>query len=327
MLTPPPSGAVNRRAFLVGSLAVAFGVPLATVRPQGARAQAPVLTGVPVRPRAEWAQGLEPTGPLLYEQPGDVRFLLVHHTASGNDYRPEEVPGLLRSFYSLHTGASKGWPDVAYNFFIDRYGTAWEGRAGSLEGPVMPDATGGSQGFAQLCCFVGDHTAEAPTPEARRSMAALLASLAKTYGIDPAPGATASFISRGSNRWPAGVPVTTTTIAGHRDMSLTLCPGDAAYALVRTEFPMQASALMAARPTSPPASSRPASGAAATRAARRARDGDGSPDASAWMAGATVSGGLAALTAVVLRRPRTPPRPDAAHGEAPPTGCDELGQL
>jgi hypothetical protein len=89
MLTPPPSGSVNRRAFLVGSLAVAFGVPLATVRPQGARAQAPVLTGVPVRPRAEWAQGLEPTGPLLYEQSGDVRFLLVHHTASGNDYRPE----------------------------------------------------------------------------------------------------------------------------------------------------------------------------------------------------------------------------------------------
>jgi N-acetylmuramoyl-L-alanine amidase len=251
----------------------------------------------------------------------------VHHTASGNDYRPEEVPGLLRSFYSLHTGASKGWPDVAYNFFIDRYGTVWEGRAGSLEGPVMPDATGGSQGFAQLCCFVGDHSAEAPTPEARRSMVALLASLAETYGIDPAPGATASFISRGSNRWPAGVPVTTTTIAGHRDMSLTLCPGDAAYALVRTEFPMQASALMAARPTSPPASSGPASGAPATRAARGARDGDGSPDASAWMAGATVSGGLAALTAVVLRRPRTPPRPDAAHGEAPPTGCDELGQL
>ena len=269
---------------------MAFGVPLATVRPQRARAQAPVLTGVPVRPRAEWAQGREPPDRCCTSNRVTSGFC-SRTTQLRATHRPEEVPGLLRSFDSLHTGASKGWPDVAYNFFIDRYGMVWEGRESSLEGPVMPDATGGSQGFAQLCCFVGDHTAEAPTPEARRSMVALLASLAETYGIDPAPGATASFVSRGSNRWPAGVPVTTTTIAGHRKMSLTLCPGDAAYALVRTEFPMQASAHMAARPMSPPASSGPASGAPATRAARRARDGDGSPNASAWMAGATSLGG------------------------------------
>jgi hypothetical protein len=183
---------------------------------------------------------------LQQERPGDTRFLLVHHTASANDYDPDDVPGLLRGFYRFHTGPDRRWPDVAYNFLVDRYGVVWEGRTGSLTGPVMADATGGSQGFAQLCCFVGNHQVEAPTREAQSSMTALLAALADTYAIETAPGATTTFVSRGSNRWPAGTTVTTTTIAGHRDMSLTTCPGDAAYELVRDVFPAAVTAL---RPT------------------------------------------------------------------------------
>ncbi len=176
------------------------------------------------------------------ELPGDVRFLLVHHTATSNGYAAAKVPELIRGFYTFHTGTKK-WPDVAYNFFVDRYGVLWEGRAGSLAGPVKADATGGSQGFAQLCCFIGDHGKETPTDDARRSMTALLAALADSYAIDTAPGATTSFTSRGSNRWPRGTHVTTTTLAGHRDMSQTECPGDAAYKLVRDVFPREVSAM------------------------------------------------------------------------------------
>ncbi len=248
----------SRRAFLRAASAAVLSVPMAALL-GGPAAAAPLpLKGVTVRPRTDWAGGLAPTGPLRQERPGDVRFLLVHHTASGNGYAPDEVPALLRGFYGFHTGPEKGWPDVAYNFFVDRYGTVWEGRTGSLQGPVQPDATGGSQGFAQLCCFVGDHQSEPPTPEAQRAMTALLAALAEVYGIDPAPGATATFVSRGSNRWPAGAPVTTPTIAGHRDMSLTSCPGDAAYALVRDAFPAGAAALLAARTTAPSSAPTPA---------------------------------------------------------------------
>jgi len=68
-------------------------------------------------------------------------------------------------------------------------------------------------------------------------MVALLAWLADSYAVDTAPGATARFTSRGSNRWPVGAPVTTSTIAGHRDMSHTACPGDASYELVKNTFP------------------------------------------------------------------------------------------
>ena len=52
----------------------------------------------------------------------------------------------------------KGWTDVCYEFFVDRDGDVWEGRAGALAGPVVADATGGSQGFAQLVCLLGDFT-------------------------------------------------------------------------------------------------------------------------------------------------------------------------
>lgn len=195
-----------------------------------------VAPDLAIVPRADWGGDLPPQGPLAPEAPGDVRFLLVHHTASTNEYGPEGTVDQLRGFYQFHTG-DKGWPDVAYNFFVDRYGTVYEARTGSLEAPIRGDATGGSQGFALLCCFVGDFTAERPPLAATTSMVKLLAWLADTYAVDTAPGATTTFVSRGSNRHPAGQEVTTATIAGHRDMSLTSCPGDACYPIVREQLP------------------------------------------------------------------------------------------
>jgi len=188
-----------------------------------------------VVPRSDWGPDLPVVGTLAEEALGDVRFLLVHHTASSNDYGPEATVGYLRSFYDLHTGEN-GWADVAYNFFVDRHGIVYEARTGSLHGPVKGDATGGSQGFALLCCFVGDHSVEPPTLAAHTSMIRLLAWLADRYQIETAPGSTATFVSRGSNVYPTGTAVSTPTIAGHRDMSQTVCPGDAAYAMVRNDY-------------------------------------------------------------------------------------------
>lgn len=221
-------------------------------------ALAAALPPAAIRPRAAWAGGLLPQGPLEVEAPGDTRFLIVHHTATASDYTDDAVPGILQSIYRYHTGP-KGWPEVAYNFFVDRFGGVWEGRSGSLEAPVKGSATGGSQGFAQLCTFIGDHTQEPPTPAAQEAMVGLLALLAGRYDIDPRPGAQASFVSRGSNRWPQGHPVTTPTIAGHRDMSLTTCPGDAAYAMVTVTFPPLVTQRLA--PGGPPAPEAGAPGA------------------------------------------------------------------
>ncbi|MGI8517331.1 MAG: N-acetylmuramoyl-L-alanine amidase [Acidimicrobiia bacterium] len=185
--------------------------------------------GLEVIPREGWAENR----PQL-EDPGaeEVRFLLVHHSATSNSYGDDEVPAILRGFYDLHTGPERGWGDIAYNFLIDRFGRIWEGRDGSVEGAVMADATGGNQGFSQLACLAGDFTTEMPTPDALASLTRLLGWMADRYRIDTAPEAMVVFISRGSNRWEAGVEVETPTIAGHRDMSITSCPGDAFYPYV-----------------------------------------------------------------------------------------------
>lgn len=188
-----------------------------------------------IKPRNVWADDLPVTGQITAEE--DVRFLLVHHTASTNDYQPEDVAGQIRDFYTFHTGPEKGWPDVAYNFFVDRYGGIWEARAGSIDGPVRGDATGGSQGHALLCSLIGDHSKAEVTQEAKQSMVALLAWLSAKYDVETKPGTSVVFESRGSNRWPTGSEVTARTISGHRDMSQTTCPGDFAYSWIERDLP------------------------------------------------------------------------------------------
>lgn len=175
-----------------------------------------------IRHRAEWAADRPPVGPLADEE---VRFLVVHHSASHNGHSGAEAPAIIRSFYDFHT-AGRGWNDIAYNFLIDSDGGIWEGRAGSLDGPVAGDATGGNQGFAQLICVIGDYNSAEPTAASLHSLVSTLAWLADRYDIPTAHDSSVSFVSRGSNRHPAGSEVTTPPITGHRTMSRTSCPGD-----------------------------------------------------------------------------------------------------
>lgn len=230
----PDRSVLSRRALLTAGLRAGLALPLlALARPAQAGA-AELAGGVVVQPRAAWADGLEPTGPLAVEAPGDVRLLVVHHTAGAHPASPADVPGVLRDIFRFHTG-ERGWPDVAYNFFVDPHGGVWEGRQGSLAAPVKGDATGGSQGFGLLACWLGNHSEEPPTPAAVTAMTELLAALALTYRLDPHGQAT--FVSRGSNLHPAGSRVTVPTIVGHRGVSQTACPGDAAQALVTGHLP------------------------------------------------------------------------------------------
>ena len=180
-------------------------------------------SGLSIQPRSSWGSNHPPKGPLSAE---DVRFLIVHHSASRNGHTSADVPGILRSWFNYHTGPEKGWNDVAYNFVIDSEGVIWEARQGSIDGPVAGDATGGNQGFTQLVCVIGDFNSGQPTQAALSSLVTLSAWLADRYGVATAPGSEVSFTSRGSNLWPAGTEVTTPTITGHRTMSKTTCPGN-----------------------------------------------------------------------------------------------------
>lgn len=154
-----------------------------------------------------------------------MKFLIVHHSGSHNGHTGADAPDILREFYDFHT-VGRGWNDVAYNFLIDADGGIWEGREGSVDGPVAGDATGGNQGYAQLVCLIGDYNVVEPTQASLSSLVSLLAWIADRDEVLTAPGATATFTSRGSNKHPEGATVTTPTITGHRTMSVTSCPGD-----------------------------------------------------------------------------------------------------
>lgn len=260
-------GSLSRRAVLasgVGAALLARGVPAASAASPAPR----------IHPRQEWADGLKPLRAMKSEEPGDVRFLLVHHSESPNTDRPGGTPERLRSFFRFHTSAEKGWPDVAYNFFVDRFGEVWEGRSGSLSAPVRGDATGGSQGFAQLACFVGDHSHQPPSAAAMTAMTELLAWLAVRFAIDLSPASRITFTSRGSNRWPAGQQVSTDPIAGHRDMSQTECPGEALYPLIRSTLLPGARSLVGAARSPVPV---PSPSTSATAEARTAPPAANSP--------------------------------------------------
>jgi hypothetical protein len=274
------------------------------------QAPAPVVVA-----RAEWGGDLPPLGPIPDEP--DVRFLLVHHTVNTNDYAPGDVVGLLAGIYRFHTGPERGWPDVAYNFFVDRFGTIYEGRTGSLAGPKAADATGGSQGFAQLCAFLGDHREEPPSDLAIGSMAAMLAFLGDRHALDLSPGTTATFVSRGSNLHPAGEEVTTPTISGHRDMSVTTCPGEAAYALLADgtfarlataarQPPVSTTTTVATVATStttpPPTTAATTSSAPSPPTTAERTDDDGGPRAPLAIVAATA---VAATAAIIALRRRT----------------------
>jgi hypothetical protein len=218
-------------SLVAGSLVAAAGIAgvprVATAAAGPALPAEEVLPGLSIYPRDAWGASLPPKGPIGVETP---QFLLVHHTASSNSY--SSAVSLIQATYSFHTSSAKGWPDVCYEFFVGRDGDVWEGRAGAMAGAVVADATGGSQGFAQLVCLLGDFTSQLPTDAALASLVKVLAWLGDRYRIDVTPGATTSFVSRGSQRWSAGTPVTAYTISGHRDMSYTACPGDALYPIL-----------------------------------------------------------------------------------------------
>ncbi|MCY7299560.1 MAG: N-acetylmuramoyl-L-alanine amidase [Ilumatobacteraceae bacterium] len=213
-------------ALVVGQAVSSQSVSTAQAAPPAVPA-VEVMPGLSIYPRNAWGADLAPKGPIYPEKP---QFLLVHHTESPNNYT--NARDVIRSVYSFHTSSEKRWNDVCYQFFVGRDGDVWEGRAGALGSPVQADATGGSQGFAQLVCLLGSFTSVAPTAAALTATAKLLAWLTDAYRMDTSPGATTTFVSRGSNKFRAGTVVTTPIVAGHRDMTYTDCPGDAFYALL-----------------------------------------------------------------------------------------------
>ena len=126
-----------------------------------------------------------------------------------------------------------GWNDIGYNALVDRYGTLYEGRAGGLKRPVVGAQAQGFNSQTTSIASIGDHTSEAPTPQAQRSIIQFLAWKMAVDRATPATG-TVQLTSAGGpeSRYPAGTVITVPRIVGHTTLGLTACPGGAMIPLI-----------------------------------------------------------------------------------------------
>jgi hypothetical protein len=163
-------------------------------------------------------------------------LLVVHHTATDNDYGDAEAE--IRSIYTYHA-VVQGWGDIAYHLLIDSSGQVYEGRRGR-----EPDASGqreivsedvvgghaldynyGSVGIALL----GNFQTRAPGQAMLDTLVESLAFMARRAGLDPTT--SMSYIrsrSNGTALWRDRFE----TISGHRDCLPTECPGNNVYPLL-----------------------------------------------------------------------------------------------
>jgi len=183
-----------------------------------------------IRPRSDW----DPANtcvPRVEPEEIQVTHAIVHHTGITRSYSQAEVPSILLG-YCLYHRNSRGWDDVAYNFFIDRFGRAWEGRAGGIDRGIRGGHTAGFSGYSTGIAFIGNYNSNAPTWQQNATLVELLAWKLSIHNLDPQGSTTV--ISRGSFKWDEGVPVTLKTIMGHRDAQTTSCPGTFCYNLLPT---------------------------------------------------------------------------------------------
>ena len=99
-----------------------------------------------------------------------MRLAFVHHSVTANSYSSGEVPAILRSIYYFHTRV-RGWNDIGYNFAIDRFGRAFEARAGGSDEAVVGSQAGGYNLESFGAVLLGDFEATLPTTTARRALA------------------------------------------------------------------------------------------------------------------------------------------------------------
>ncbi|MGW0703125.1 N-acetylmuramoyl-L-alanine amidase [Streptomyces sp. NPDC002867] len=187
----------------------------------------PAPTAPAIVSRAEW--GADES--LVQDPPaylGKVDAVFVHHTAGTNDYDCSESPAIIRAILTYHVKTNR-WNDVGYNFFVDKCGTVFEGRAGGVDKPVQGAHTYGFNGYSSGVSVLGDYeNGGTPTAAAQRAVADVSAWKLGLHGVDPEAKVTLT-AAADTGVWKKGDKATLYTISGHRDGYATLCPGRTLY--------------------------------------------------------------------------------------------------
>ena len=197
--------------------------PVGTIRTPVPSGVAGAATEPTIRSRASWGARPPREHPSTTQ---DLKLAIVHHTVSGNTYSRSQVPAVLRSIQAYHQDA-RGYNDIAYNVLVDRFGVAWEGRAGGLRNVVLG---GHSQGFntgAVGVSVIGDYRTAGVSSAIFETVARVVAWKLAIHNVNPR--STVPYTSAGSARYASGTTVTLPRVVGHRDVQSTDCPGGNLY--------------------------------------------------------------------------------------------------
>ncbi|MGA5879497.1 N-acetylmuramoyl-L-alanine amidase [Streptomyces cellulosae] len=157
-----------------------------------------------------------------------VDAVFVHHTAGTNNYDCADSAAIVRGILTYHV-ETNGWSDIGYNFFVDKCGTVFEGRAGGVDKPVRGAHTYGFNGYSAGVSLLGDYeNGGTPTAAAKKAIADLSAWKLGLHGVDPEAQVTLT-AAGDTGVYDTGEQATLNTISGHRDGYATLCPGAALY--------------------------------------------------------------------------------------------------
>jgi hypothetical protein len=209
-----------------GSTAADANVGVAA-RPAGS---ADAATGDEIRPalvpRSGWGAD-ESLGSVWPELSGRLDAMYVHHTAGTNAYSRSQSAAIVRGIYAYHT-RSRDWPDIGYQFLVDRFGTIFVGRReAATDNPIGAQAGGFNTGTIGVSAM-GSFDSAAPTASLLRGIERVLAWKAYRYHV-PVTG-TVGLPNGGSSgsgtRSEQGDVVRVPRILGHRTTNWTACPGE-----------------------------------------------------------------------------------------------------
>ncbi|MGV8973112.1 MAG: N-acetylmuramoyl-L-alanine amidase [Rhodoglobus sp.] len=177
-----------------------------------------------VIPRAQWGAPAQVCTP-------DVASKLigaaVHHTADQNDYSTvAEAMQRIRNDAAYHIN-SRGWCDIGYNFVVDKWGNIYEGRANSMNAPVVGVHAGGFNTGTVGVAMLGTYDS-APSAATQQAVAQIIGWRLGQYDVDPS-GSMLYATGEGENSRFANETVSLPRVFGHRDVAFTACPGQGGW--------------------------------------------------------------------------------------------------
>ena len=216
--------------------------PAPVTRPAAASVAAPAAVSV-VAPAATTANGLPVAVTTRAEWGANASYMswdpeyaraghvVVHHTAGTNSYSAGQSASIVRGIYYYHA-VVLDWGDIGYNFLVDKFGTVFEGRSGSVAAPAGRMSIGahargvntGTMGISMM----GDYSTVSPSDAQLSSVGKMAGWFLKRAGISDVTG-WADLHVWTTERYQAGSTISMPRILGHRDVGYTTCPGNVGY--------------------------------------------------------------------------------------------------